>query len=94
MPSSPRSQKLWTLRPQIGEHRRGGVGEVVEHLDEAALLGHEDAPVGGEAELRRVRQAGERHLLTEADGWRRAGGSHRERGRVRRSNERPSPNPD
>ena len=69
--------------PQIGEHGRGGVGEVVEHLDQAALLGHEDATVRREAELRRVRQAGERHLLPEPDGRRRAGGRHRERGGAR-----------
>ena len=41
----PRSCARWS---QIGERRRGRVGEVVEHLDQTALLGDEHAPVGRE----------------------------------------------
>jgi hypothetical protein len=45
--------------------------EVVEDFDHAALLGDEDAAVGGELERRRLQQAGEDRCLAEV---RRAGG--------------------
>ena len=39
--------------------------EAVEDLDDAALLGDEDAPVGREAHGRRIRQTAEDDLLLE-----------------------------
>ena len=43
------------LGAEVGEHGRRRVAEAVEDLDEAALLGDEDAAVGGELEVGRVR---------------------------------------
>ena len=50
MPSSPRSQKLWTLA--FRSAKTSGVVSVRESktLMTPALLGHEDPPVGGEAD--------------------------------------------
>ena len=44
---------------EVGEDVRGGVGQGVEHLDDPALLGDEDPPVGGEADRRGVLEAAE-----------------------------------
>ncbi len=44
---------------EVGEDRRRRVAEAVEDLDQPALLGDEDAPVGREAHVRRVVQAGD-----------------------------------
>jgi hypothetical protein len=61
---------------QVGEHRRGRVGEVVENLDPAALLGDEDAPVRRELQIDRRAEPAEDDLLLEA-------GRQRDRGRGR-----------
>ena len=54
------------VRAQVGEDGRRRVGEVVEDLDQAALLGDEDPAVGGEANGGRVGQAAEDDRLLEA----------------------------
>ena len=56
------------LGSQVGEHGRRRVVEVVEDLDQAALLGNEHAPVAGELDRRRLGQSGEDDLLLEALG--------------------------
>jgi hypothetical protein len=71
---------------EVGEDVRGGVGHGVEDLDDAALLGDEDPPVGGEADRGRVRQTAEHDRLLEAGGQggrprRRRRGSHHGRQR-------------
>ena len=65
MPSSPRSQKLYTFTLRSAKMLWRGVGQRVEHLDHAALLGDEDAPVVGEPDDRRVRQTAEDNRLLE-----------------------------
>ena len=52
--------------PEVGEHRRRLVGLVVEDLDDAALLGHEDAAVGGELDVGRVGEPAPDDRLREA----------------------------
>ena len=43
------------VRLEVGDERRRRVGDAVVRDDAAALLGHEDATVGGEADRDRVR---------------------------------------
>ena len=54
------------LRAQVRVGARRRVRQAVEDLDQAALLGDEDAPVRREADDHRVRKAGEDDLLLEA----------------------------
>src|SRR6185503_6331061 len=56
------------VRLEVGVDRRGGVGQVVEDLDHAALLGDEHTAVCGKAQDRRVREAGPDRGLLEAGG--------------------------
>ncbi len=51
------------VRREVREGRRSRVGEAVEDLDRAALLGDEDPAVGRKAHHRRVRQPAERDGL-------------------------------
>ena len=51
---------------QATERRRRRIGQVVEDLDGAALLGDEDAAVGGEPDGHRVHEAGPDGRLLEA----------------------------
>ena len=71
---------------QVGEGRRRGVGQGVEDLDDPALLGHEDAPVRGEADHGRVAQPAEDDRLLEAG---RRGRPGRRRGRRHQGGQRP-----
>ena len=59
------------LRPEVGEHGRRRVRQVVEDLDDAALLGHEDPAVWREAHRRGLGEPGEDDLLLEAGRQRR-----------------------
>ena len=53
-PSRPRSQTLWTFVRRSANTSGRGVVDAVEDLDDAALLGDEDAAVGGEAQGERL----------------------------------------
>ena len=44
------------VRPQVGEDRRGRIGQRIEDLDDAALLGDEDVAVRGEHQRGWVRE--------------------------------------
>ncbi len=63
------------VRAQVGEDGRSRVGEIVEDLDQPALLGHEDTPVGREPDDGGIGEAAEDNGLLE---------TARKRGRVRR----------
>ena len=58
------------LRTQVRHDVGGAVLEAREHLDEAALLGHEDPAVGRERQRGRLREAREDDVLLEARGQR------------------------
>ena len=56
------------LRAQVDDLGRRRAGEAVEDLQQTALLGDEDAPVGREADVRRVCQTREDDRVREACG--------------------------
>jgi hypothetical protein len=60
------------LRAQVGDHCGRRVAQVVEDLDQAALLGHDDTAVGREAHGGRRGEPAERDRLGEP-GWDRGG---------------------
>jgi hypothetical protein len=67
------SRPWWTaqvasedLGVEVGDHRRGGVAEAVEDLDEPGALGDEHAAVGGELDAGRRSEAGHEELFREA----------------------------
>ena len=63
MPSSPRSQKLWTLTFRSAKTVGVVSAQGVEDLDHAALLRDEDPTIAGEPHHRRVGQAAENSRL-------------------------------
>ena len=65
----PAVPEVVDVGPQVGEDVRSGVGQAVEDLDDAALLGHEHAPVSREADDGGVGQPTEMTV----DSWNPAG---------------------
>jgi hypothetical protein len=59
------------LGGQVGEGDRVGVGQALEHLDDAVLLTDEDTAVRGELDHRRVGHPAEHDRVLEARGQRR-----------------------
>jgi hypothetical protein len=80
-PEKPAVPVVVHLRAQIGEGRGCRVVEAVEDLDDAALLGGEDAAVACEAEGGREREPTDRNRLLEALGQSRCSARHRLRPR-------------
>ena len=65
---------------QVREDVGRRVGQAVEDVDRAALLGDEDLAVGGEGDSHRVVQAGPDGLVGEAGGYGRTSGRDGRRG--------------
>ena len=65
-PQQPAGAVVVHAGPQVGEDRGRRSGHAGEDLDEPALLGHEDPPVGGELEDGRLDEPGEDERLLEA----------------------------
>jgi hypothetical protein len=72
-PQEPSIPEVVDVDVEVGEDRWRGVGERVEYLDDATLLGHEDAAVAGEPHHGWIGQTAERHQLLETGGECRCG---------------------